>query len=449
VTHPWAVWRPWVVGTGVAAASVALWWWTAADDSEALLWRRYSAATALVNVVGSACCLAFGYVFARTSDTRPRLFRTLLLGASVVVTLGLFESAALLGYDYSRSLGGSADDTWLQLALGVNRRDPELIHVHQPHARYQGKVSGNLTTLGLPPVWRTVDVAYDRNGFRNVEDLTRADIVAIGDSFVEGAETAQDRTTVAALSRLLTLSVANLGQSNYGPQQELVVLERYGLPMSPRVVVWYFFGGNDLRDAGSYESRRASLETLLTPMYTRSFSRNALRAVARLTTPVRRAPSAFATERAFEFVRSDGTVETQYLDAPEGDWSPDEWDIAAAALSRARDLSESRGADFLVVYIPRKLRVYRGHLRAAPDSLAETWPLNDLPEVMARWTGDRKIAFLDATVPLRAAVAGGESVYLPDDVHWNAAGHRVVAQAVAGQLRAMGHVGAPPAVIER
>jgi lysophospholipase L1-like esterase len=36
---------------------------------------------------------------------------------------------------------------------------------------------------------------------------------------------------------------------------------------------------------------------------------------------------------------------------------------------------------------------------------------------------------------LRKAVGAGESVYLPDDVHWNAAGHRVVAAAVAERLR--------------
>jgi lysophospholipase L1-like esterase len=43
-------------------------------------------------------------------------------------------------------------------------------------------------------------------------------------------------------------------------------------------------------------------------------------------------------------------------------------------------------------------------------------------------------------VPLRQAVAAGESVYLPDDVHWNAAGHRVVAAAVAERLRRIGKV---------
>ena len=41
-------------------------------------------------------------------------------------------------------------------------------------------------------------------------------------------------------------------------------------------------------------------------------------------------------------------------------------------------------------------------------------------------------------------LAGGESVYLPDDVHWKATGHRVVAAAVAARIQQMGE----PAAID-
>ena len=121
-------------------------------------------------------------------------------------------------------------------------------------------MTGNLARLGAIPVTYNVDVAYHRNGFRNDEDLTRADIVAIGDSFVEGAETPRSLTVVGELGRRLGVTVANLGQSGYGPQQELVVLRRYGLPLAPKNVVWFLFGGNDLSDVSAYEWRRDHLE---------------------------------------------------------------------------------------------------------------------------------------------------------------------------------------------
>ena len=47
-------------------------------------------------------------------------------------------------------------------------------------------------------------------------------------------------------------------------------------------------------------------------------------------------------------------------------------------------------------------------------------------EVVAAWRPE--------AVPLRRAVQSGDSVYLPDDVHWNAEGHRVVAMAVADRI---------------
>ena len=77
-------------------------------------------------------------------------------------------------------------------------------NVANVRVRNVGTVGGNLVRLGLPnPVRYDVDVTYDRNGFRNDVDFTQADVVAIGDSFVEAAETARPQTVVAELSRRL------------------------------------------------------------------------------------------------------------------------------------------------------------------------------------------------------------------------------------------------------
>jgi lysophospholipase L1-like esterase len=303
-------------------------------------------------------------------------------------------------------------------------------------------VQGNLKGLGVPVASYEIDVAYDANGFRNDKDFTAADVIAIGDSFVEGAEVPQARTMVAQLGRILDADVVNLGQSNYGPQQELVVLKRYAVPLKPKAVVWFFFGGNDLEDVVSYEERRSHYEELLAPpsLGARSFTRNALRAVAALTTPPRREPSPAGRLHAAVFTRRDGTHETLYLDRPEGPWEPRRWEVASGILSEAHDVTRRMKADFLVVFIPRKLRVYRGFLQAEPGAHALTWKDNNLPDVLGAWCRDKGIAFLDSTQALRSAAASGESVYLPDDVHWNAAGHRVVATAVAERLRQWGGV---------
>jgi lysophospholipase L1-like esterase len=433
-TRVWA-WSVWLVTIALVAT---LWMATAIDDAEWALWRHYSAPTVVMNITFSAVILGVGYVLSSGAGLARRTARVIALWGSAFATVVVLEiPAVIFGHDYGLTLGTHANDTWLQLAQGINRRDNELIHVHWPHSRFRGTTTGNLAWLGLPLRSRyDVDLKFDRNGFRNDSDVTKADLVAIGDSFVEGAETAQSKTVVAELARCLEITAVNLGQSGYGPQQELIVLKRYGLPLSPRVVVWFVFGGNDLTDVDAYESRRQRLDEFLAPQPVggRLFSRNALTALARLTTPVRRTASALAERHEIRFTRADGTTELLYLDAHEGEWTPHQWEVTSATLLEARDLSASAGARFVAVFIPRKLRVYKGYIQANPRSFAHTWSSNNLPDVMAEFCRKHGISFLDSTVPLRRAVAAGESVYLPDDVHWNEVGHRVVAMAVADRL---------------
>ncbi|HYN08784.1 MAG TPA: SGNH/GDSL hydrolase family protein [Vicinamibacterales bacterium] len=434
--------RTWAVWLAVSAAIVLLWILTAGEDAEWALWRHYTAATALRNVAGSAALLALGYLLSSGRSLAGRLARVVAISLAAGGTLAVLELPAIvLGHDYGQTFATRANDTWRQLSSGLNRRDDELIHVHQPHSRFRGSIGGNLGRLGLPsPARYDVDVAYDKNGFRNDVDFTQADVVAIGDSFVEAAEIAKSQTVVAELGRRLGVTVANLGQSGYGPQQELIVLKRYGAPLSPKVVVWFLFGGNDLSDVDEYEWRRDHLDEFLAPppLGARTFMRNSLTALARLTMPTRRTLSDGSRRHEVTFTRADGSREVIYLDAPESEWQAHQWDVTSSTLLNARDLSNRGGAEFLLVYIPRKLRVYQGYLSAAPDSYAHSWQLNNLPEVLGDFCRKHGILFLDSTVPLREAVASGESVYLPDDVHWNAAGHRVVAAAVADRIHQMG-----------
>jgi lysophospholipase L1-like esterase len=429
----------WAVALAVVAG---VWWFTAHDDLPGQPWDTYPVIRVFTNLLATAMLLAIGYLAVPGAPRRARLARLAALATSVGLTLAVIEfPAVVLGYDYGIALGTHRNDTWLQLALGVNRRDAELLHVHRPHSRYVGEVAGNLSGLGLParPKYQ-VDVTYDANGFRNSVDLTSAAVVAVGDSFVEGAEVPATSTVTAVMAARLGTTVANLGQSNYGPQQELAALTRYGLPLAPQVVVWFFFGGNDLGDAGIYAWRTAHPDDIVPPPSAsmRSFTRNALLAVARLTTPPRRAESPAAARHAIDFTTRSGQVERLYLDREEGAYDPGQWTLAARTLDEARERTRRAGAAFLVVFVPRKLRVYAGHVTSAPDGHARSWRFNDLPAVLGAWCRERGVAFLDATVPLRAAVATGESVYLADDVHWNPRGHAVVgaavAEAVAGLL---------------
>ena len=56
------------------------------------------------------------------------------------------------------------------------------------------------------------DVEYDRNGFRNGADLTRADMVVIGDSFVEDIPTSTAQLATSMLAHQRNETIANLGK---------------------------------------------------------------------------------------------------------------------------------------------------------------------------------------------------------------------------------------------
>ena len=91
----------------------------------------------------------------------------------------------------------------------------------------------------------------------------------------------------ATLARLLGCKVANLGQSAYGPQQELAVLKRFGTSLRPRLCIWTFYGGNDLDDVERYEQlRQDRVSTAVRSTPERLFGRNALRVLAERLGPM-------------------------------------------------------------------------------------------------------------------------------------------------------------------
>ena len=136
----------------------------------------------------------------------------------------------------------------------------ELLWQHDPYFQYEEAVPGQYgrSFMCATRSFANVVVRYDRNGFRNSVDLQQADIVVIGDSYIEGYMTPESKLATTLLGQLQGKTVANLGHSGYGPQQELVVLKRYGLPLHPHTVIWAFFEGNDLfrstnvRDTSGY-----------------------------------------------------------------------------------------------------------------------------------------------------------------------------------------------------
>ena len=162
--------------------------------------------------------------------------RFMLTTLAFALTLGGLELVSAVGlFDFRTVLTVAGPDP---RKSPDNTLDPELIHIHKPYLRRVGATRGDIALafhLAGTPL-HPYNVAYDRAGFRNPCDLSAAEVVVLGDSFVEGGLVAADDLMTATLARLLGCTVANLGQSSYGPQQELAVLKRFRHVAAPQAL---------------------------------------------------------------------------------------------------------------------------------------------------------------------------------------------------------------------
>jgi hypothetical protein len=380
--------------------------------------------------------LGWGTALTLAPRSRSRvLARFTLTSLAVALPLGCLELLSAVGLFDFRTLDNAASLDPRRIA--DNSTDLELIHIHKPYLKRVGTTRGDIaSTLHLTnsPIY-PFDVMYDRNGFRNACDFSSADVVVLGDSFVEGGLVAADDLMTATLGRSLGCKVANLGQSAYGPQQELAVLKRYAAPLHPRLCIWTFYEGNDLEDVVRYEQLTQGDRS--TPRE-RSFGRNALLAISnglgRILAPDRsgRAPCG-------SFRLEDGGVASLYFHGPSALRSCQEMaaiDKVVSILTAAQAACTAMRAPLLIVFAPEKFRVYRDYCTFLPDNPCARWVPDDLPDRLRERVAaiDPRIGFLDLTPALAAEAARGHLLYFADDTHWSAEGHEVAGRAIAADV---------------
>jgi PAS domain S-box-containing protein len=371
--------------------------------------------------------------------------RFVLMSLSLGIALLLAEVPALFKLiDYRKIFSVSAGSLWDQAG---HEPDVELLAKGTPH--YSAKMlfrRGNLgDSLCLParPA-EPFEVRYDYNGFRNDQDLASAEIAVIGDSYIESE---MFPSSVLATTRLAATThkiVANLGQSGYGPQQELVVLKRYALPLRPEYVVWVFYEGNDLLDAQQYGEMVSLLRGKLNSMelvWDRSFTKNALSwlmGFMKGCTPAQRSPAVPAT-----ILDKDGKQHRVYVKGRSRSVSLTKQDLHAlkatvAVIEEAYRLVQQQGAQFVFAFAPTAFRVYHGiaQFENSEGKTTPPWELDDLPDRLRKMIAEisPEIGFLDLTSALKAAARENRLVFLSDDTHWSNEGHQVVAEALAAAL---------------
>lgn len=360
--------------------------------------------------------------------------RVLLVAGSCVAAVVLLELPALFHVvDYRELMEGNP--------LHSNDiEDTELVRIHRPHSHMTGSSIGGFAAklYRVPLAEQTAyhwDVRYDQNGFRNAADLKSAGTVVLGDSFVESTTIPDAQLMTSQLTNPRGKVIANLGRNGYGPQQELIVLKRYGLPLHPQTVIWVFSEATDILDAAQYSTNIRRLSSFWPAFVDRSFTKNVMRRL-------RPAKKGLPAVRGSGILHDANGTHNTYFTYGDSFSAIDLTKLPVYGLKETRrtltaaaDLCATHACHLIFVFATDKFRALHDFVTFPPDSDWRDSKLNDLPERMAQMVHSISpaIGYLDLTPAL---VADIEIAYAVDDGHWNAEGQRVAAKAINQYLAA-------------
>jgi hypothetical protein len=296
-------------------------------------------------------------------------------------------------------------------------------------------------------------LAYDDDGFRVPErpaDLV--EVVALGDSYTEAGNAARPWPDVLAAAS--GLSVRNLGFRGYGPVEEARVLQDYGMPENPRLIIVGYFEGNDL-------SNVLTSEEFIEP-----------RAARQQFTPFDPTQPIWLHDNPPPYqlpvrVEINGTVTEMALLDDYLSWlNGTIEDYAQSANMRALEttwrtmLAAAGDTCVVITYFPTAPHLYLPYLIpedrdkfmatvqgvgiAAPNE-AITYTgaisyeesilrLNNQRDAVAGLAAQLGIPFIDLVPAFEAAAANGDILYYAYDTHWNQAGHDLAGQVIAAYL---------------
>jgi hypothetical protein len=269
-----------------------------------------------------------------------------------------------------------------------------------------------------------VEIAVDGNGFREYgPERGRLRVFCLGDSFTFAKDVSQNETYYHVAGELAPADVFACGVDGYGGMQEYLVLDQWIDRVKPDVVVWQFclndFIGNDVRlTRMSAKNQCQAPQPFLTPQGKVRYASPGEGSLGRIA---RYLPSAFLRAMAHRIDNRKGlptlenTVETRI----------EKGDAAALALFRESVETTDR--------IMAKVRARCGRLPIVAFNVDTKAPYHGaFREIFAR----HGIKLLD-TVPalVQEAAAKGETVFAGDGAHWNAAGHRICGEVLAGVLK--------------
>lgn len=312
-----------------------------------------------------------------------------------------------------------------------------------------------------------VHMMTDAHGFRNSPpEKARYGIVALGDSFTKASGVASPWTQ--KLAEYTGTDVLNLGEVGLGPQDELKVLQQYGLKKHPDWVIMAYFEGNDLYDAASYEQAnpfivlrfgRYVLDRSVDAWHEMRSGGGSAANTSHYLYPITIAINHKDLEMTFfSYYISWLSVNREAIE------SSQDYRLAKETILQVQKLSETAETHFLLVYVPSKEHVYLPYLNdadirarvfsdvptikldeagflqftseiATPESARQH--MDDQADLLADFASANHIRFLNLTPVFQEEADTGAELYYPFDTHWNQLGHDLAAETIYNYIQEM------------
>lgn len=342
------------------------------------------------------------------------LRRLVIASATLGLTWAALEVAGLLGWlSFSHRMTGPAPEQMGERAV--------------PHLDESGETREDLALRwGIPSPTIRYRYQTDRRGFRNVPDRDSADVYCVGDSFLVAGLVPFEDILSARLEERLGRPVMNVALVGLSPQAERELFLRSRLDLVGRLVLHFVFEGNDLLDSASWRRSAAGTEPG-EGWRQRTLAHRVVRRLADLSQP-----KATQVERRTGWI--DGTPYLFHWLANSFRGHEQELEAITASLSEMRRDVEAAGGRYAVVLIPAKIRVLGPLCTFGAGSAIADWRSHcgPLPEHLRAWSERERAAFIDLTPALVESARAGAVPWFPADTHWNAIGHRVAAEVLAG-----------------
>lgn len=284
----------------------------------------------------------------------------------------------------------------------------------------------------------------DEHGFHNPRGIWEKrpiEAVALGDSYTHGVCVPSEKGFVA-IARSERPRLVNLGINGHGPLTSLATLKEYGPILKPRLVLWFYYEGNDLRDLDGWEKG----SPLLMKYLTTSFSQHLFERQPEIDRTLKHYLEAAMT-KASGSVPLEKIVKLQHL--RQAVWSfyerrPAEQGLPAELLGYLRRTGASAAPEDLELFerilteAQATAQVWNGRLVFV---YLPTWERYRIPELASK---DRD-RVLNIARRLNLHVMDMHEVFAahPDPLslfpfrryaHYNESGHKLVGEAVLRQM---------------